>query len=153
MSSTKNIYTCCIDVVSFVHNLIMSRTIQLCLSGIDFWFLAISNSKCFSLLRFMFYEKKLCQFRLPSINILINPSFPSLMMLNTSWSTCKLRTYEHKHNTVHILWSITQQHGTQYRLSSDAISSAYDDRLDNKEPGVSRGAPGSTRNVGMFRKR
>ena len=34
---------------------------------------------------------------------LINNSFPSLMMLNTSWSTCKLRTYEHKHNTVYIL--------------------------------------------------
>ena len=60
----KKMYTCCIDVVSFVHNLIMSRTIQLCLSGIDFWFLAISNSKWFSLLRFMFYEKKPCQFRL-----------------------------------------------------------------------------------------
>ena len=148
----KKIYTCCIDVVSFVHNLIMSRTIQLCLSGIDFWFLAISNSKWFSVLRFMCYKNP-CQFPLPPVYILINYSFPSLMMLNTSWSTCKLRTYEHKHNTVYILWSITQQHGTQYRLSSDAISSAYDDRLDNNEPGVSRGVPGFTRNVGMFRKR
>ena len=48
------LHWCCF----FVHNLIMSRTIQLCLSGIDFWFLAISNSKWFSVLRFMFYEKK-----------------------------------------------------------------------------------------------
>ena len=55
----KKIYTCCIDVVSFVHNLIMSRTIQLCLSGIDFWFLAIPNSKWFSVSRLMFYEKTL----------------------------------------------------------------------------------------------
>ena len=116
-----------------------------------FWQYLIPNGFPFYDLCFM--KKNPCQFPLPSIHILINNSFPSLMMLNTSWSTCKLRTYEHKHNTVHILWSITQQHGTQYRLSSDAISSAYDDRLDNREPGVSRGAPGSTRNVGMFRKR
>ena len=55
------LHWCCF----FVHNLIMSRTIQLCLSWIDFWFLAISNSKWFSVLRFMFYEKKPLPIRSP----------------------------------------------------------------------------------------
>ena len=62
----------------FVHNLIMSRTIQLCLSGIDFWFLAISNSKWFSVLRFMFYEKKPLPIPSPFHTHFNKPLFPIL---------------------------------------------------------------------------